>query len=58
MIAVNPGYQRPDGELTIEDVAAHWDRITDETDLRVVVTSRDETALYTGDAAWHGGGYD
>lgn len=58
MIAVNPGYQRPDGELTLEDVAAHWDRITDETDLRVVVTSRDETALYTGDAAWHGGGYD
>lgn len=57
VIAVNPGYQRPDRELTLEDVAAHWDEIVDESTIRVVQTSRDEIALYTGDAAWGGGGY-
>lgn len=57
VIAVNPGFQRADGALTVEDVAEQWDAIVDESTMRVVRTSRDETALYTGDAAWHGGGY-
>ncbi len=57
VIAVNPGFQRRDGALTVEDVAEQWDAIMDESTMRVVRTSRDETALYTGDAAWHGGGY-
>jgi NAD(P)-dependent dehydrogenase (short-subunit alcohol dehydrogenase family) len=54
--AVAPGYQSP-GQLTIEDVADNWDRITDESSMVVVRTSRDEIALYTGDTAWQGGGY-
>lgn len=57
VMAVAPGYHRADGDLTIEDVAAHWDEITDETRLAVVRTSRDEIALYQGDTAWSGGGY-
>jgi NAD(P)-dependent dehydrogenase (short-subunit alcohol dehydrogenase family) len=55
--AVAPGYQAV-GDLTIEDVAAHWDRITDESGMVVVRTSRDEIALYSGETAWGGGGYD
>jgi NAD(P)-dependent dehydrogenase (short-subunit alcohol dehydrogenase family) len=57
--AVAPGYQKPsqEGPLTIEDVASHWDTVTDESDLVVVRTSRDEIALYSGDTSWAGGGY-
>jgi len=57
--AVAPGFQKgtEEGTLTIEDVAAHWDTITDESELVVVRTSRDEIALYAGEASWDGGGY-
>jgi NAD(P)-dependent dehydrogenase (short-subunit alcohol dehydrogenase family) len=55
--AVAPGYQAP-GQLTIEDVAEHWSTITDESSMVVVRTSRDEIALYTGETAWQGGGYE
>jgi hypothetical protein len=54
--AVAPGYQAP-GQLTIEEVAEHWDRISDPTSMVVVATSRDEIALYQGETAWQGGGY-
>jgi NAD(P)-dependent dehydrogenase (short-subunit alcohol dehydrogenase family) len=54
--AVTPGHQQRD-TLTIEDVAAHWDTIVDGSNLTVVRDSRDEIALYSGDAAWSGGGY-
>lgn len=53
---VAPGWHRADGALTPEDVAAHWDEITDESSLVVVQTSRDEIALYSGDTTWRGGG--
>jgi hypothetical protein len=57
--AVARGYQKapPQGVLTIEDVAEHWDTVIDESQLVVVQTSRDEIALYSGDASWEGGGY-
>ncbi len=58
VMAVAPGWHRADGALTPEDVAAHWDEITDESSLVVVRTSRDEIALYSGDTTWRGGGYD
>jgi NAD(P)-dependent dehydrogenase (short-subunit alcohol dehydrogenase family) len=45
-IVGSPGYQRPDGELTAEDVAEHWTEITDLSDWRLLATSRDESALY------------
>jgi NAD(P)-dependent dehydrogenase (short-subunit alcohol dehydrogenase family) len=54
--SVAPGFQAP-GQLTIEDVAANWDRITDASSMVVVQTSRDEIALYRGETAWLGGGY-
>ena len=57
VMAVAPGWQRRDGDLTIEDVAGHWSEITDATGMVVVATSRDEIALYSGDTAWSGGGY-
>jgi NAD(P)-dependent dehydrogenase (short-subunit alcohol dehydrogenase family) len=54
--AVVPGYHKQ-GQLTMEDVAAHWADITDASKLVVMRDSRDEIALYAGDTSWQGGGY-
>jgi NAD(P)-dependent dehydrogenase (short-subunit alcohol dehydrogenase family) len=41
-----PGFQRVDGELTIEDVRDHWDTVTDLSDAHLLASSRDESAMY------------
>jgi NAD(P)-dependent dehydrogenase (short-subunit alcohol dehydrogenase family) len=59
-IVAAPGYQKHDGPLSIEDVAANWDTVVDLTDAVLMRHSRDESAMYRGEAEWHGSnaGYD
>jgi NAD(P)-dependent dehydrogenase (short-subunit alcohol dehydrogenase family) len=53
-IVAAPGYQKSDGPLTIEDVAANWDEIIDLSDAQLMRHSRDESAMYRGRAEWRG----
>jgi NAD(P)-dependent dehydrogenase (short-subunit alcohol dehydrogenase family) len=59
-IVAAPGFQKADGALTIEDVAANWATVTDLSDARLMRHSRDESAMYRGTAQWRGSnaGYD
>jgi NAD(P)-dependent dehydrogenase (short-subunit alcohol dehydrogenase family) len=52
--AAVPGAQ---GLQTIEDVRDRWDEVVDSERLVVTRDSRDELALYTGETAYTGGGY-
>jgi hypothetical protein len=43
-VTLTPGYALPEGRRTVEEVAAHWDRITDRT-LEIVPQSGAEQAM-------------
>jgi hypothetical protein len=53
-IVAAPGYQRDEGALTIEDVAAHWAEVIDIEHAQLMRNSRDESAMYRGRAQWQG----
>jgi NAD(P)-dependent dehydrogenase (short-subunit alcohol dehydrogenase family) len=50
----SPGYQRPDGLLTVEDIRGHWDEVIDLSDAQLLQHSRDESGMYRGPATWSG----
>jgi len=50
----SPGYQRPDGMLTVEDVRTHWDEVMDLSGAQLLSHSRDESGMYRGPATWSG----
>jgi NAD(P)-dependent dehydrogenase (short-subunit alcohol dehydrogenase family) len=53
-IVASPGFQRDGTALTVEDVRDHWDEVIDLDDAVLMRTSRDESGMYRGQAAWTG----
>jgi len=53
-IVAAPGFQKDEGPLTIEDVAANWDEVIDMEHAQLMRHSRDESAMYRGRAQWQG----
>ncbi|HVM64287.1 MAG TPA: SDR family oxidoreductase, partial [Acidimicrobiales bacterium] len=53
-IVASPGFQRDGTALTVEDVRDHWDEVMDLDDAVLMRTSRDESGMYRGQAAWTG----
>jgi NAD(P)-dependent dehydrogenase (short-subunit alcohol dehydrogenase family) len=49
-----PGYQKPGGGLTPEDVRDSWDEVMDISAPVLLRHGRDESAMYRGTAAWSG----